>query len=105
MLLLPKKTKYRKFKKRFFRSQHVETKSNFLNFGCVGLKSQESSKITARQIEAVRQCINRNLQRKGKIWVKIFSYIPVTAKPTENRMGKGKGNVSHWVSFIKSGCI
>lgn len=105
MLSAPKKTKFKKFKKRYFRSQIIETKMNKLIFGSIGLKAQESSKITARQIESVRQCINRNLQRKGKIWLRIFPFIGVTAKPTENRMGKGKGNISHWVSFIKAGSI
>jgi len=61
--------------------------------------------MTSRQIEAVRQCVNRELGRSGKIWINIFPHIPVTSKPTENRMGKGKGSVSYWCAPIKTGTI
>jgi len=71
----------------------------------IGLKSVETLRITSRQIEAVRQCINRELGRRGKIWVNIFPHIPVTSKPTENRMGKGKGAVSYWCVPVKIGTI
>ena len=105
MLLQPKQFKHRKLKKRYINNQLLETKSSRLVYGQVGLKALASARITARQIEAVRQCINRNLNRKGKIWINVFPSIPVTSKPTENRMGKGKGAVSHWIAPVKSGKI
>jgi large subunit ribosomal protein L16 len=64
-----------------------------------------SLRITARQIEAVRQCVTRELGRRGKVWVNIFPHIPVTSKPTENRMGKGKGAISYWCVPVKIGTI
>ena len=104
MLLEPKKTKFRKLKKKFLYTL-LETRSCQLNFGFIGLKAVEAARLTARQIEAVRQCINRQLNRRGKIWVNIFPHIPVTSKPTENRMGKGKGSISHWTAPVKIGTI
>jgi len=105
MLSQPQRSKYRKLKKRYIRNQFIETKSYSLRFGEIGLKSLSSTRLTARQIEAVRQCINRNLGRKGKIWISVFPNIPVTSKPTENRMGKGKGNVSYWSAPVKAGTV
>jgi large subunit ribosomal protein L16 len=83
----------------------LETKSFELRQGTVGLKALSSMRITSRQIEAVRQCINRDLNRRGKIWINVFPQISVTKKPTENRMGKGKGSVSFWCAPIKIGTI
>jgi large subunit ribosomal protein L16 len=104
MLLQPKKTKFKKFKKNYL-TNCIETKANKLTKGLIGLKALESTRLTSRQIESVRQCVNRELNRKGKIWLNIFPHISVTAKPTENRMGKGKGAVSYWCIPIKIGTI
>lgn len=105
MLLQPRQNKYKKLKKRYIKNQIIETKSFILRYGQIGLKALSSNKITARQIEAARQCINRELNRKGKIWINIFPSVPVTKKPTENRMGKGKGSVDHWIAPVKAGSI
>ena len=104
MLLQPKKTKYKKQKKNYL-GHNLETRACKLHQGSIGLKAAQSLRLTSRQIEAVRQCVNRELGRKGKIWVNIFPHIPVSAKPTENRMGKGKGAISYWCSPIKIGTI
>lgn len=102
MILQPKKTKYQKVRKG--KLNKFVYKSN-LHFGTFGLKALESGLITAKQLEAARQAITRKIKKRGKIWIKIFPNIPVTKKPTEIRMGKGKGNVSHWVSKIRGGSI
>ena len=94
MLLQPKKTKYKKTQKG--KLQRFDSRSNQLKFGTVGLKAIKSGTITSRQIEAARQAIVRKLNRKGKLWIRIFPAIPITKKPIETRMGKGKGSVSHW---------
>lgn len=103
MFLQPKRSKYKKIKKG--RLSKLEFKSNSLKFGTIGLKAIESGSITARQIEAARQAIVRKIKRKGKIWIRIFPSLPVTSKPTEVRMGKGKGAVSHWVARVKGGTV
>lgn len=102
MILQPKKVKYKKTKKG--KLNKFDHKAN-LTFGTIGLKSLESGFISARQIEAARQAISRKIKKKGKMWIKIFPNIPITKKPTEVRMGKGKGNVSHWASKVKGGSI
>jgi large subunit ribosomal protein L16 len=104
MLLQPKKTKFKKFKKKYIKHK-VETKNFSLTKGTVGLKALESFRLTARQVEAVRQCINRELQRKGHIWLGVFPQISVTKTPTENRMGKGKGAIAYWCAPVKVGTI
>jgi large subunit ribosomal protein L16 len=104
MILQPKRTKYKKNKKNYL-SNKIETKSYKLKHGFIGLKSLESTRITARQIEAVRKCVNRELGRKGKVWINIFPHIPVTGKPSENRMGKGKGSIDYWCSPVKIGSV
>jgi large subunit ribosomal protein L16 len=101
MFLQPRKTKYKKTRKG--RLKKLEFKSNTIRFGEFGLKSQVAGVISARQIEAARRTIARKIKRKGKIWICIFPDLPVTAKPTESRMGKGKGAVSHWVARIRGG--
>jgi len=103
MFLQPKKTKYRKYKKG--RLPKLEYRSNKLKFGTFGLKALESGCISARQIEAARQAITRKTKRIGKVWIRIFPDLPITSKPIEVRMGKGKGNVSHWVSRIAGGSL
>jgi len=104
MLKQPKQTKFKKLKKTYLKNC-LETRSFCLRKGFVGLKAGESLRITARQIEALRQCISRELKRRGKIWINIFPNIPVCSKPTENRMGKGKGSVDYWCAPVKVGAI
>ena len=80
-------------------------RSNILKFGCIGLKATKSGTMSSRHIEAVRQAIVRKLSRKGKLWIRVFPTIPITAKPTETRMGKGKGAVDFWVAKVQQGQI
>ena len=101
MFLQPRKTKYRKVRKG--KLKKLEFKSNSVKFGELGLKAQVAGMITANQIEAARRTIARKIKRKGKIWIRIFPDLPVTAKPTESRMGKGKGAVSYWVARVRGG--
>lgn len=103
MTLLPKKTKYRKRQK----GQHrgLSKAANFVDFGEFGMQVLERGWITARQIEACRVAINRHFQRRGKVWIRIFPDKPVTKKPAEVRMGKGKGSVDQWVAVVKPGRI
>jgi large subunit ribosomal protein L16 len=103
MLLQPKKFKHKKIKKG--KLLKFKFKSNSLKFGTIGLKASESGYITARQIESARQAITRKIKRKGKLWIKIFPNLPITSKPTEVRMGKGTGKISHWVARVKGGTI
>ena len=103
MLLQPRKTKYKKsFKGRIY---GLETKANQLIFGSVGLKSLEIGRITSKQIEATRRVISRKLKRLGKVDIRIFPYTPISRKPIEVRMGKGKGAVDFWVAKVKPGQI
>ena len=104
MHLQPRSTKYRKTRKRR-QNTKFEFKANKLSFGEIGLKSTVSGTITARQIEAARQSITRKIKRKGKIWIRIFPDTPITSKPTGIRMGKGKGQVSHWVAKVRGGTV
>jgi large subunit ribosomal protein L16 len=101
MFLQPRKTKYKKTRKG--RLKKFEYKANSVQFGELGLKAKVAGMITAHQIEAARRTIARKIKRKGKIWIRIFPDLPVTAKPTESRMGKGKGAVSHWVARVRGG--
>lgn len=101
MFLQPRKTKFRKTQKG--KIKRLEFKANSIKFGELGLKSEIAGVITARQIEAARRAIARKLRRKGKIWICIFPNTPVTAKPSESRMGKGKGSISHWVAKVRGG--
>lgn len=103
MLLQPKKSKYKKIRRGTI--LRLEFKSNKLKFGTIGLKTIESGAISARQIEAARQAINRKIKRRGKLWIRVFPTFPVTSKPTEVRMGKGKGSVSHWAVKVASGTV
>lgn len=103
MFLQPKKIKYKKTRKGTL--PKLEYRSNKLNFGSFGLKALESGCISARQIESARQAINRKIKRNGRVWVRIFPNLPITSKPIEVRMGKGKGAVSHWVSRVGGGAI
>lgn len=103
MFLQPKQTKYKKMRKSTLKK--FEYKSNKLTFGEIGLKATSSGNVSARQIEAARRAIIRKLKRKGKMWLRIFPTTPVTRKASESRMGKGKGNVSFWVSPVFSGQV
>ncbi|MBC6980628.1 MULTISPECIES: 50S ribosomal protein L16 [unclassified Caulobacter] len=102
-MLQPKKTKYRKaFKGRI----HGNAKGGFLlNFGSYGLKSLEPERLTARQIEAARRAITRQMKRQGRVWIRVFPDLPVTDKPAEVRMGKGKGAVDYWAARVHPGRI
>jgi large subunit ribosomal protein L16 len=102
-MLQPKRTKFRKaFKGRI----HGDAKGGTaLNFGAYGLKAMEPERITARQIEAARRAITREMKRAGRVWIRIFPDVPVTSKPTEVRMGKGKGAVDYWAARVKPGRI
>jgi len=102
-MLQPKRTKFRKaFKGKI----SGNAKGGFtLNFGTFGLKALEPERVTARQIEATRRAITRQMKRQGKVWIRIFPDVPVTAKPIEVRMGKGKGSVDRWVARVKPGRV
>jgi len=102
-MLYPKKTKYKKIQKGTL--SKLNFRSNKLQFGNIGLKAVKSGTISSRQIEAARQAISRKLNRNGKLWIKVFPTIPITTKPTEVRMGKGKGAFSHWSVKIKAGTV
>ena len=103
MFLQPNKSKFKKVKKG--KLSFLNFRSNKLKFGTIGLKAAESGTISARQIEAARQSIMRKINRKGKLWIRVFPSIPITKKPTEVRMGKGKGSVSFWASKVSGGSI
>jgi large subunit ribosomal protein L16 len=103
MLNGPKQIKYKKTRKG--KLVELEFKANDLKFGTIGLKAAESGIINSRQIEAARQAIVRKIKRKGKIWIRIFPNLPITSKPTGVRMGKGKGQVSHWGSRVRGGTV
>ena len=102
-MLQPKRTKFRKqFKGRI----HGLAKGGaVINLGNYGLKAIEPERITSRQIEAARRALTRHMKRQGRVWIRIFPDIPVTAKPIEVRMGKGKGSVDRWVAKVKPGRI
>ena len=102
-MLSPKKTKFRKqFKGRI----HGNSKANYaLNYGSFGLKALEPERVTSRQIEAARKAITRYLKRAGRMWIRIFPDVPVSKKPAEVRMGKGKGSPEYWVCRVKPGKI
>lgn len=102
-MLQPKRTKFRKqFKGRI----HGNSKGGTgLDFGAFGLKALEPERITARQIEAARRAITRHMKRAGRVWIRIFPDIPVTSKPTEVRMGKGKGGIEYWVARTAPGRV
>ena len=102
-MLQPKRTKFRKQHKG--RNNGVAVKGSSVSFGEYGLKSVSRGRITARQIEAARRTITRHVKRSGKMWIRIFPDKPVTKKPLEVRMGKGKGSVEFWVAQVKPGTM
>jgi large subunit ribosomal protein L16 len=102
-MLQPKRTKFRKAHKG--RIHGVATSGNALGFGQYGLKAVEPERVTARQIEAARRAMTRHMKRAGRVWIRIFPDVPVSKKPIEVRMGKGKGGVELWITRIKPGRI
>jgi large subunit ribosomal protein L16 len=102
-MLSPKRTKFRKLHKGRI---HGEAKGGTtLNFGSFGLKATQPERITARQIESARRAMVRHMKRQGRYWIRIFPDTPVTQKPTEVRMGKGKGSVEYWAAKVKPGRV
>jgi len=102
-MLMPKRVKYRK--KQRGRMKGSAQKGNYVAFGHYGLKALDSAWITSRQIEAARVAMTRHIKRGGKVWIRIFPDKPVTQKPAETRMGKGKGAPEFWVAVVKKGRI
>ncbi len=102
-MLQPKRTKYRKRQKG--RIHGMAKGGATLTFGSYGLKAAAPARITARQIEAARRTITRRMRRAGKVWIRIFPDVPVSTKPAEVRMGKGKGSPEYWVAKVKPGRI
>ncbi|MEP0520311.1 MAG: 50S ribosomal protein L16 [Hyphomicrobiales bacterium] len=102
-MLQPKRTKFRKAHKG--RIKGLAKGGTDLNFGAFGLKALEPERITARQIEAARRAMTRHMKRAGRVWIRIFPDLPVSSKPTEVRMGKGKGSPDYWAARVKPGRI
>jgi len=100
---MPKRTKYRKQQKG--RNRGKAYRGNQLAFGNIGIKAIEAGRIDSRQIEAARVAMTRHVKRTGKVWIRVFPDKPLTAKPLETRMGKGKGSVDKWVMNVKPGRI
>lgn len=103
MPLMPKKTKYRKQQKG--RNRGKATRGNKVTNGEYGLQTLEAGQITSNQIEAARVALNRYMKRSGKVWITIFPDKPITKKPADTRMGKGKGSVEYWVALVKPGRV
>ena len=102
-MLQQKKTKFRKQQKGKLRG--FATSGAKVSFGEYGLKATTRGRVTARQIEAARRAMTRHIKRGGKVWIRIFPDVPITKKPVEVRMGKGKGNVEYWVAKIQPGKV
>ena len=102
-MLQPKRTKHRKLHKGRIKGEAKG--GSDLNFGTYGLKAIEPERITARQIEAARRAMTRQMKRQGRVWIRIFPDTPVTSKPVEVRMGKGKGSIDFWACKVKPGRV
>lgn len=102
-MLQPKRVKFRKVQKG--RNRGLAQRGNAVSFGEFGLKAVERGRLTARQIEAARRAMTRHIKRGGKTWIRVFPDKPVTKKPIEVRMGKGKGNVEFWVAKVQPGSM
>ncbi|MEZ4919254.1 MAG: 50S ribosomal protein L16 [Saprospiraceae bacterium] len=102
-MLQPKRLKYRKMHKG--RNRGLAHKGSRVSFGSFGLKAMDFSRLTSRQIEAARIALTRNMKREGKVWIRVFPDKPITTKPAEVRMGKGKGAVDHYVCEVQPGRI
>lgn len=103
MAFLPSRTKYRKVHKGRIRGN--AKRGDYLAFGDYGIQALSRGRMTSNQIEASRVTVTRFLKRKGKLWIRVFPQKPVTKKPAETRMGKGKGGVDHWVAVIRPGMV
>ena len=103
MAQIPSRTKYRKVHKG--RIKGIAQTGNAVSFGEFGIQSLTQGRMTSRQIEAARVAMTRSLKRKGKVWIRVFPHKPVTKKPAETRMGKGKGSVEKWVAVIRPGTM
>ena len=102
-MLQPKRTKFRKMFKG--KNRGLAQNGNKVSFGEYGLKATERGRVSARQIEAARRAMTRKVKRNGKIWIRIFPDVPISSKPLEVRMGKGKGNVEYWVAPAQPGRV
>lgn len=102
-MLSPKRTKYRKAHKG--RIHGAAKGGTTLNFGTFGLKALEPERVTARQIEAARRALTRSIKRGGRVWIRVFPDKPISKKPLEVRMGKGKGNPEYWVALVQPGKV
>ena len=102
-MLQPKRTKFRKMFKG--KNRGLAQNGNKVSFGEYGLKATERGRVSARQIEAARRAMTRKVKRGGKIWIRIFPDVPISSKPLEVRMGKGKGNVDYWCSKVQPGTV
>ena len=102
-MLQPKRTKFRKMFKG--KNRGLAQSGNKVSFGEYGLKATERGRVSARQIEAARRAMTRKVKRNGKIWIRIFPDVPISSKPLEVRMGKGKGNVDYWCSKVQPGTV
>ncbi len=104
-MLQPKKIRWRKHHKELQRLRGISSRGASLNFGQFGLKAMEPGRITARQIEAARIAMTRHIKRQGRIWIRMFPDLPVSSKPAEVRMGKGKGAPEYWVAAVRMGRV
>jgi len=102
-VLQPKRTKFRKMFKG--KNRGLAQSGNKVSFGEYGLKATERGRVSARQIEAARRAMTRKVKRNGKIWIRVFPDVPISSKPLEVRMGKGKGNVDYWCSKVQPGTV
>ncbi len=102
-MLQPKRTKFRKMFKG--KNRGLAQSGNRVSFGEYGLKAAERGRVSARQIEAARRAMTRKVKRAGKIWIRVFPDVPISSKPLEVRMGKGKGNVDYWCAKVQPGTI
>ena len=102
-MLQPKRTKFRKQQKG--RNRGLAERGNRVSFGDYGLKSTARGRLTSRQIEAARRAINRYVKRGGRVWIRVFPDKPISKKPLEVRMGKGKGNPEYWVALVQPGTV
>lgn len=102
-MLMPKKIKFRKVKKG--RLKGIETTVNFISYGSFGIKSLTTGRVSAQQLESARKGISRKMRKFGKIWLRVFPFVPVSGKSAEVRMGKGKGNLDYYCFPVKAGRI
>ena len=102
-MLQPVRTRWRKAHKG--RIHGTATRASSINYGAFALKALQPERITGKQIEAARVALTRHMKRQGRVWTRVFPNIPVSKKPTEVRMGKGKGNVEYWVSLVQPGTV